>query len=124
MLHWLAWLAGLGESIMIGKYKILGMGDTTLLFGELISLLNQQGVYYLYQVIKEPRSGMVGPNWITSAEMSLMGSLATKWQEFRCAILNNGFQLKRKPYDLVWMGGDSLGRISVKNVYDAIENKK
>jgi hypothetical protein len=71
LLHWLAWLPGLGESIMIGKDKILGMGDATLLSGELISILNQQGVYYLYQAIREPRPGMIGPNWITSAELGL-----------------------------------------------------
>jgi hypothetical protein len=39
-------------------------------------------------------------------------------------IINHGVQLRRKPDTLLWMGGDTSGRISVKNIYEAIENKK
>ena len=99
------------------------MGDATLLSGELISILNQQGVFYLYQAIREPRLGLIGTNWITSVELGLEGSLAAEWQDFHCAILNNGVQLMRKLDELIWTGGDSSGRISVKLFMKPLKTK-
>jgi hypothetical protein len=86
--------------------------------------LNQKGVFYLYQAHREPRPGLICSNWITSAELDLEGPLATEWQDFRCAIINNGVQLLMRSDELKWTGDNSSGRISVKNVYEAIENKK
>jgi hypothetical protein len=54
LLHWIAWSLGTGESIIIGKDRILGMGEATILSDELISILNQRRVHYLYQASSEP----------------------------------------------------------------------
>jgi hypothetical protein len=115
---------GMGESILIGKDCILGMGDATILSGDLISSLNLKGVHYLYQANFEPRPRMICSNWITSDELDLEGQLASKWKNFRCALINTGVQLLMRPEKLKWMGGDSSGLISVKNVYEATEKKK
>jgi hypothetical protein len=45
-------------------------------------------------------------------------------QLFRRALINAGVQLVEKPDELIWMGGDASGQISVKNVFVAMEKKK
>jgi hypothetical protein len=72
----------MGESILIGKDRILGMGDAAILSEELISTLNQKGVHYLYQAYCEPRRGMICSNWYTSDELELEGHLASEWKTF------------------------------------------
>jgi hypothetical protein len=109
---------------LIGKDCILGMGDATILSGDLITALNLKGVFYLFQANSVPRPGMICPNWLTSADLELEGLLALEWQNFRCALINTGVQLLMRPDELKWTGGDSSGMISVKNVYEATEKKK
>ena len=112
------------ESILIGKDRILGMGDAAILSGDLISALNLKGVHYLYQASCEPCPGMICSNWFTSDELELEGHLADEWQTFHCALINYGVQLQARLDELKWMGGDSSGLISVKNVYVAMDKKK
>jgi hypothetical protein len=49
IVHWLAWKPGLGDSIIVGKDKILGLGKDSILSTELVFFLNNKNVYYLYQ---------------------------------------------------------------------------
>jgi hypothetical protein len=51
-MHWLAWKLGLGESIIVGKDELLGLGKDSILFVDLISCLNSKNVYFLYQAIQ------------------------------------------------------------------------
>jgi hypothetical protein len=55
VLHWLAWSPGSGHSIILGKDMILGMGKDSILSQELVALLNQRNVHYLYQASRELR---------------------------------------------------------------------
>jgi hypothetical protein len=99
------------------------MGLSTILSDELIQAINQRGVYYLYQAKCEPRAGMVCSNWLTGEEMELEGSLYAEWKSFRCALINSGVLLQDRPDALKWTGEDLSGKISVKNVYMAMEKR-
>jgi hypothetical protein len=63
-------------------------------------------------------------NWITSVDLELGGAPAVEWQVFRSALISSGIQLLQRPDELKWLGGDFLGMIIVKNVYEAIEKNK
>jgi hypothetical protein len=67
---------------------------------------------------------MIGRNRITNVELELVGALTVEWREFCCAIINSRVQLLLSSNELKWTRGDSSGRISVKNAYEAIEKKK
>jgi hypothetical protein len=67
---------------------------------------------------------MIGTNWHSSDALGLVGDLALEWNSFRCALINNGVQLLEKPDQLIWMGGDESGQLTVKNAYEALEKKK
>jgi hypothetical protein len=49
IVHWLAWKPGAGDSIIVGKDEILGMGKDSILTAELITCLNSKNVYFLFQ---------------------------------------------------------------------------
>jgi hypothetical protein len=57
---------------------------------------------------------MIFSNWLTSDDLDLEGHLASEWKKFRCALIKTGVQLLMRLDELKWMGGDSLGLISVK----------
>jgi len=99
------------------------MGDATILFDDMISILNQRGAYYLYQASCEPQPGMICSNWFTSDDLELEGPTTLEWKTFRCVIINFGVNLQARLYVLKWMGGNSSGQITVKNVYEATEEK-
>jgi hypothetical protein len=124
LLHWIAWCPGSGESILLGKDRILGMGDAAILSEELIYAINLKGVFYLFQASSAPRPGLLCPNWLTSVDLELEGHLALEWTSFRCALIYNGVQLVTRPDELRWTGGDASGLITVKNIYEATEKRK
>jgi hypothetical protein len=68
--------------------------------------------------------GGVGINWVTSQDLGLVGDLALEWDRFHCALIINGIQLSENPDQLIWMGGDESGVLTVKNAYEAVEKKK
>jgi hypothetical protein len=49
IVHWLAWKPGVGDSIIVGKDKILGMEKDYILIVELIIVLNNKNVFFLFQ---------------------------------------------------------------------------
>jgi hypothetical protein len=66
------------------------MGEKARLSNDLRSILNQQGIYFLNQVSREPRSGAMGKNWITCNELRIEGPLVVEWKNYRDMILNLG----------------------------------
>jgi hypothetical protein len=63
LLHWIAWYPGSGDSILVGRDYILGMGVKSILSDELIHALNLKGVYYLFQASRDQCSGIAGTKW-------------------------------------------------------------
>jgi hypothetical protein len=53
----------------------------------------------------------------------LVGEPAVEWERYRKNLIGSGIKLVDRPDELKWTGGDSLGQISVKNVYLALSKK-
>ena len=66
---------------------------------------------------------MLGQNWATSDELDLDGNLGQEWDIYRNFLLHDDIVLKVHPDELKWIGDDSFGHISVKNVYNTLSNK-
>jgi hypothetical protein len=123
LLHWIVWSPKDGKSIVIGKDRILGLGDAALLSEELLAAINRKGIFFLYQVQKEAQVGRITQNWFSSTDLELTGHLHEEWSLFRRALINGVF-LQANPDLLKWSGGNSTGLITVKNVYLAAATLK
>jgi hypothetical protein len=77
VLQWLAWNPGTGQSIVIGRDVILGMGKDSLLSNELVEWLNHKNVYLLYQASCDQVQGSLGSNWLNDTDLELEGDIAT-----------------------------------------------
>jgi hypothetical protein len=53
-------------------------------------------------------------------DLGLVGSLAEEWEDYQKALCHAGIQLRNNCDELCWVGGDSSGRISAKNIYLAL----
>jgi hypothetical protein len=124
LLHWIAWSPGNGQSILIGKDCILGMGQSAILSEELIEAINRKGIYYLFQAKALAQVGRITSNWISSVDLDLSGQLQEEWQAYRCALINNGITLQEKSDLLKWTGGNMSGQVTVRNIYLAAEKQK
>jgi hypothetical protein len=122
ILHWLAWKPGSGHSIIVGKDVILGMGQEAFLSQDLVSCLNKKGIHFLYQASRQRMGAATGTRWINSAELDLAEPLAEEWDCYRQSLIESGISLGEKQDELIWIGGDKSGNISVKNIYEALSN--
>jgi len=55
--------------------------------------------------------------------LGLTGLVAIEWKTFVKALIDSGVQLQHGEDTLIWTGGDQSGLLTVKNVYNAMENK-
>jgi len=121
VLHWLDWSQGLGHSIILGKDVLLGMGKDSILSKYLFLLLNKKNVYFLYQA--RLHQGTIFPNWLESKDFLLEGDLVVEWEKYKINLIGSGVQLLERSDELKWTGGDNSGKITVKNVYNALASK-
>jgi hypothetical protein len=91
----IGWLGnwGAGVSIMIGKDEIMGMGKGSFLSMALISHLNEQQVYYLFQARRAPAVGSTCANWLNSIDLGLVGDLASEWERYILLLIDAGISL-------------------------------
>jgi hypothetical protein len=119
ILHWLRWKPGSGNEIRIGRDKILGLGDLSILSPTLSTRLASQHCTFLAQ-IKVPTGALPLPDsWLDSGTLSLDGSIAIEWCRYTSALKGAGISLSDQPDTLLWAGGDATGSITVKNIYAA-----
>jgi hypothetical protein len=52
-----------------------------------------------------------------------VGDLALEWSKFCRDLIGSGVQLQKIEDELIWTGGDNLGILSVKNVYNSLAKK-
>jgi hypothetical protein len=104
----------------VGRDAILGLGSTTYLSQELLTVLHRQHIYYLFQAKGSTDQGSLSTQWKDCSDLGLSGNLALEWQRYCRALLGAGIQLRDQDDELLWNGGDSSGNISVKNLYEAI----
>jgi ribonuclease HI len=67
---------------------------------------------------------MIGTNWRSSEELDLEGGLAMEWKHYRGALINVGVLLLENSDELIWLGGDASGQITVNNAFVAVENMR
>jgi hypothetical protein len=105
IVHWLAWKPWSGDSIIMGKDEILGMGNASYLSTELIKHLNDNKVYYLYQVRRVTAHGTFCTNSLTNFDLGLVGDLALEWDHFRHGLIEAVIALSDSQDELRWTGG-------------------
>jgi hypothetical protein len=100
---------------------ILSIGDRSFLNEELISLLNQKQVSTLAQASIERDHVTFAEVWRRSEDMELTWDHATYWYNFTVELSRAGITLNEDAKDLLmWTGGDSSRKFTVKNCYNAI----
>jgi len=58
--------------------------------------------------------------WISAKDLGISGDLEMEWEQY-CRDLNEaGVSLREKEDTLIWTGGDSTGRMLVKNIYSTL----
>jgi hypothetical protein len=118
--HWLIWKPGRGNSVLIGLDKILGIGNTSFLSRELLLVLKNLNIHYLYQAKAQSSWGYVIDQWKSNEELGLTGNLALEWNNYTKELISSGIQLQPGDDLLLWMGGDQSGFPSTKNVYNVL----
>ena len=83
LVRWLSWKPRNGADILVSKDAILGTGDDDFLSNALIQHLNEQHVHYLYQARGAITTWLTIANWVTSTDLGLSSTLATKWENYR-----------------------------------------
>jgi len=59
---------------------------------------------------------------VCSEDLDLLIILAEEWDHYRALLAELGISLVNKLDELIWIGGDFSGVISVKNIYEALSN--
>jgi hypothetical protein len=119
--HWLSWYPGAGHLIVVGRDRILGMGDRSFLSDELITSLKEKNVSTLAQASTERNPITFAEVWRSSEELELLGAHAIEWNNYTMELSHAGITLQEGAEDkLLWNGGDSSGKLSVRNCYNAI----
>jgi hypothetical protein len=83
ILHWLAWIPGSGQAIIIGRDTIIGMERASILSVDLVFELNRKHIYFLYQASRPFSVSLLGHNWVSSNELGLEGDLGHEWENYR-----------------------------------------
>jgi hypothetical protein len=91
---------------MIGNDRILGLGKSSFLSLQLITMLKEKNLIYLYQAKGKSRPGFISENWKTSEEFGLIGELASEWDGYCMEINGAGVQLHNFDDEIIWTGGD------------------
>jgi hypothetical protein len=118
--HWLSWTPGSGQLIALGRDMILGMGDKSFLSSNLLSELRQRNITSLSQARRHIDPLSSSSFWINSTELGFTGDMATEWDRFQRELIDSGAFLQDIEDELMWIGGDNSGSLTVKNTYLAI----
>jgi hypothetical protein len=120
ILHWLRWWPGLGSEIKLGRDKLLGLDDRSILSLPLRSHLGSLNFFSLAQMKVETRVSPLLDRWLHSRDFPLIGSMAREWDSFLAALKQAGISLTEARDALIWARGDATGRVTVKNIYVAL----
>jgi len=119
ILHWLRWKPSTRTKILIGRDKILGPGDQSILSPLSCARLEALDCTYLAQIKRPTAAFSLLDDWLDSASLSLEDPLAIEWSRYTSALKGAGITLTDQPDILLWGGGDATGSLTVKNIYNA-----
>jgi hypothetical protein len=120
ILHWLRWRPGTGSDIFLGRDKILGMEDRSLLPSSLRTHLATFNIVCLAQARDSSHVFPLPDLWLNSGHLNLSGDAASDWDAFTSALRSAGISLTSASDTIIWVGGDASGVTSVKNIYTAL----
>jgi hypothetical protein len=120
ILHWLRWSPGSGKDIQLGRDKLIGLDELSILSLQLRSLLLTHNITTLAQLKKENRVFPLPDHWLHSSDLALGGPAASELDTFTAALKCSGLSLTAERDTLTWTGGDGKGLVEAKNVYDAL----
>jgi hypothetical protein len=80
--HWLCWKPGSGHSIHVGRDALLGLGSSAYLSQELLVVLNQHNIFFLFQAKGTTVWGTIFTQWKDCTDLSLSGNLELEWHRF------------------------------------------
>jgi hypothetical protein len=123
--HGLFWIPGRGTQIVLGKDRILGMGNSSFLSTNLINALHLRNVKTLAQVSSPSEdwvfsfhTGKVAENWGSQVNWTGNGN------SLDLLLLIRERSVIDKEDSLSWAGGDDSGVPTVKNFYMSIIRSK
>jgi len=120
ILHWLRWLPGSGTEILIGRDKIIGLDNRSILSPPLHERLSSLNLVHLSQAKSAAHMFPHPDLWLHSNVLLLRGPMASEWDAFTGALKSAGIALNGGQDTLIWAGGDASGHLTVKNVYLAL----
>jgi len=124
ILHGLSWILRDGQSILLGKDRILGLGDRSFLLNNLLMALKDQNSITLAQVYKISDNHTFLSSWLSSNDLHLTRDLTQERNEYRSALSVSGVLIQEKKDTLLWLGGDNYGIPLAKNLYSSIISTK
>jgi ribonuclease HI len=120
ILHWLRWRPGTGSDISLGRDKILGLENRSLLPSSLRSQLASCNIVCLAQARVASNVTPLPDIWLNSGQLNLGGDAASDWDAFTQALRSAGISLSTTSDSIIWAGGDATGVTTVKNIYTAL----
>jgi hypothetical protein len=91
--------------VLIGLDKILGIGNASILSQDILMVLKNQNIFYLYQVKAQSSWGYVIDQWRSSEDLGLTGNIALEWKNYIRVLISSGIQLHPGEDILLWVGG-------------------
>jgi hypothetical protein len=92
----------LGHLISIGRDRILGLGDRSLLSVDLTTHLKQKKFTVLAQAKNHMEHFSLTKNWLCSDDLGLAGEMAAKWDLYRRALIGARATIRDSENKLMW----------------------
>jgi hypothetical protein len=119
---WALLASRVGPFILLGRDRILGLGDASFLTPPLIEHLHNKNIWYLYQIRDRTLSATLPDNWLSSSSLGLNDDLATIWNTFCAGLSLAGIHLNDRADLLIWCGGDLSEKYHCSKCYTEIIN--
>jgi hypothetical protein len=94
--------------------------NRSILSSQLRTQLSSQNLFFLAQLKVASCASFLPDHWLHSSSLQLQDPLAKEWDAFTLALISAGISVSNKRDSLLWAGGDTLGILTVKNVYEAL----
>jgi hypothetical protein len=105
---------------MLGRDKIIGLDDLSILSLQLRSILMSLNISSLAHLKLETVAFPLPDRWLHSSDLALGGPSALELDTFTAAVKCTGLSLTEGRDTLTWVGGDGSGLVTAKNVYTSL----
>jgi hypothetical protein len=107
--------------VNLGRDKIMDLGDSAILSEGILSILKERGVSTLAQESTNSNLLTGIEHWKRSDDVGLRDAQENEWDLFTIGVSQEWITLQADEEDkIIWIGGDSSGKLMVKNCYYAL----